>query len=273
MQELFAHPWFKYAVIGIIIALYLFRYFRQGMKEADNEPVKLSYSSSSTLSDQQKFSIALHAVLSAYNGMDLNILEFSKNGKISKRLTPYLQGWGIDTRESYLELTNYYFNEGRRTYFEVIYPIFKSVPREEWDAKMREHFQGNERAERILNSLDQHKMTDILKSHKIIEFDSDMEIGSMGWDICNLVGQARRAFTAQLISEAEAWEIIDRASKMAKENFNSWEEYGRSLSIGFALDMYKHPMYGEEYFTDYLKSYKTIMTNPKSPWNTISWQK
>ncbi|MDG1334175.1 MAG: DUF1266 domain-containing protein [Crocinitomicaceae bacterium] len=271
MQELFSQPWFKYGVIGFFIAAFVVRYLFQGYREADNSPVKFNYAGNSSLSEQQKFGIALHGVLAAYNGMDLNILEWSKNGKISKRLHPYLQGWGIEKRESYLDLTNYYLSEGRRAYFDVIYPMYTSVPKEEWNIKMQENFGKNERAQRILTALDEHKIIDILKSHKIIEFDSDMEIGTMAWDICNLVGQARRAFTAELISEKEAWDVIGKATAMAKENFNSWEDFGRSLSIGFALDMYKHPMYGEDYFKDYLRYCKGTVSDAKSPWNTISW--
>ena len=273
MQELFSNPWFKYSIIGFFIAMWAYRYFRQGMKETSSAPVKFSASESSPLSDNQKFSIALNAVISSYSNVDTNTLGFTKNGKKSKRVDTYMKRWRINSREGYMDFTNYYFDDGRRAYFNFIYPLYKSAPREEWAAKMQEEYGDNDRAQRILTVFDKYKLVDFLKSEGIIEFDSDIELGSMGWDISNLVGQARRAYTVGLISEEEAWEIIGKATNMAKEKFNSWEEFGKSMIIGFSIDMFKRKDIEAHYFEDCLRIYKLTMTDPKSPWNTISWQK
>lgn len=273
MQEIVSHPWFRYVIGGVAIGIFVLRYFLQGMKETSSAPVKFAASESSSLSDQQKFSIALNAVISSYSNVDTNILSFTKNGKKSRQVDTYLKRWRINTREGYLGLTDYYFTDGRRAYFNFIYPLFKSVPREEWNTKMQEQFGDNERAQRILTVFDKHKIIDYWKSEGIIEFDSDVEIGSLGWDISNLIGQARRAFTAQLITEEEAWDIIGRATEMAKENFNSWEEFGKSMIIGFTIDMFKRKDIEAHYLEDSVRIYKLTVTDPSSPWNTIEWQK
>ena len=271
MQEIFASPWFKYIAIGLGITFFVLRYFMDGYRETSDEPINFNQANDSNLTDLQKFSISLSAPISAYWNVANNTLSFTENGKKPESFDDYMEGWYINTRDGYLELKDYFLTDGRRAYFNFIYPLYKNEPRENWAAKMSKEYDGNERADRILNSFDKHNIVNYLKSERIIEFDSDMDVGSLGWDICNLVDQARRAFTAQLISEDEAWDIIGKATVMAKENFNSWREYARSQAIGFMIDMYKHKSQ-DDYYKDYLNIYRLTLSDPTSPWNTVAWQ-
>ena len=66
---------------------------------------------------------------------------------------------------------------------------------------------------------------------------------------------------------------IGRATAMAKENFNSWEEFGKSMIIGFTIDMFKRKDIDAHYLEDSVRIYKLTVTDPTSPWNTIEWQK
>ncbi|MFV0539878.1 MAG: DUF1266 domain-containing protein [Aestuariibaculum sp.] len=268
MSEFLSHPWAKYVIGAIALIAWGYRYFKQGQSSASEGLI--TQSKASSLTQGQQFSIALDAIMSAYWLVDNNILEFTHNGKKPRDFNRYMEGWYINTREGYLDLTNYFLTDGRRGYFDTIYPIFKNEPKEIRYTKLEEVYGNNDRAKRMLERLDKHNITAYLQTQGIIEFESDIEIGSMGWDISNLVGQARRAFTANLISEAEAWEIINKATQMAKNNFNSWEDFGRSQLIGMTMDFY-----GKDngYCKEYIQLYRNILTKPDSPWNTIAWKK
>jgi hypothetical protein len=107
-----------------------------------------------------------------------------------------------------------------------------------------------------------------LKQKGLITFDSEMDLGIVAYDAGILVGQARKAFTANLITEEDAWKVINFATQLAKENFSSWEEFGKSFIIGFAFDQqHRERSYREEVY----HIYKQVLENPVSPWNTIDW--
>jgi len=273
MQEIFSHPWFKYVIGGIAIALYAYKHFSKGVQEAKSEPAKFSKAKNSDLTEKQTFSLALDSVMTAYWEVDSNTLSFTKNGKKPMSFKKYMKGWFIDTRDGYLSLANHFLNDGRRGYFNTIYPIYKNEPKNNWKEKMDQAYPGgNDRAFKILDKFDKYQLIDDLKAKGIIEFDSDIEIGALGYDVAIAIGQARRAFTAELISEQEAWDIINIATDLAKEKFNSWEDFGRSHMIGYALDVYKLKGWAD-YYEEYNHLYKSIKENTDSPWNTIEWQR
>jgi len=272
MQEILVQPWFKYVVGGIAIAFFIFKHFNKGVQEAKNEPAKFSASKTSDLTENQLFSMALDSVMTAYWEVDSNTLSFTKNGKTPMSFKKYMKGWFIDTRDGYLSLTDHFLNHGRRGYLNTIYPIFKNEPKNSWEEKMAQAFpNGNDRAYKILDKFDKYSLIDELKSKGIIEFDSDIEIGALGYDVGMAIGQARRAFTAELISEKEAWDIINTATELAKQNFTSWDDFGKSHMIGYALDVYKLKGW-TDYYQEYIHLYKSIKENADSPWNTLEWQ-
>ncbi|MFV0565088.1 MAG: DUF1266 domain-containing protein [Flavobacteriaceae bacterium] len=268
MSEILSHPWAKYVIGAVVLILWGYRYFKQGRNSASEGLI--TQSQTSTLTKTQQFSMALDAIMSVHWSVDNNILPFTHKGKKPRDFDAYMKGWYINTREGYLDLTNYFLNDGRRGYFNTIYPIFKNEPKETWYTKLETEYGNNDRAKRMFDRLGKHNIIAYLQTQGIIEFESDIEIGSMGWDISTLVGQARRAFTANLISEAEAWEIIGKATQMAKNNFNSWDEFGRSQLIGMTMDFY---IKDNGYCTEYINHYRSIRSNPNSPWNTLAWEK
>ncbi len=158
--------------------------------------------------------------------------------------------------------------DGRRWYFNFIYTMIQNDPESKWDALMAEQFGANERATRYFELLKTGKTLEKLKQKGIFTFDSDMDLGVAGYDAAMLVGQARIAYTGNIISEEEAWKVIKFARELAVNSFTNWEDFGKSFALGFDLDMRADY---DEYKEDIFHLFKQVMDKPDSPWNTINW--
>lgn len=259
-------PWYGYVILALAIASYAIKYFKkakEGYDEAKPD-AKFRQSPNSTLNSEQLFSLALYTPIAEWWKADTNTLRFLT----AKEVQPYLEGWGIDTVEGYWDLTEYFMKDGRRWYFDFIYNMIQNEPREQWDTLMTEKFGNNERAYRYFNQLKTGETLQKLKQKSILTFDSELNLGVAGYDAAILVGQARKAYTGNIISEEEAWKVIKFARDLALQHFSSWEDFGKSFALGFDLDMrasYKE--YKEEVF----HIYKQVVENPDSPWNTLNW--
>ncbi len=260
-------PWYGYVLLALGIISYVYKYFgkaKEGFEESDLKKAKFKLSEKSTLTKDQLFSIALYTPISEWFGADTNTLVFL-NSKAANR---YLQGWHMHTKDGYWNMTKYFKSDGRRWYYDYIYNMMKTQPQEEWETLMNDYFGDNDRAFRYFKELKSNKALNQLKQHGIITFDSEMDLGIVGYDAAMLVGQARKAFTANLITEEEAWEVINFATQLAKEHFSSWKDFGKSFIIGFAFDQqHRERSYREEVY----HIHKQVIENPMSPWNTISW--
>jgi len=267
MQMFENMPWYGYLIFIIGVASYVLRYFKvakDGYTEPDLGKVEFRKDENSTLTPQQLFSLSLDAVTNEWWKANTNTLIFKKG----IRANNYLEGWGIDTPEGYWDMTNYFIKNGRRWYFDFIYDMINNAPEENWDSLMNDKFGENERAQRYLNFLKTGKAQGILKSKGLITFDSEIEVGVAAYDASVLVGHARRAFTAGIISEQEAWEVINFATQLAKGNFSSWEDFGKSYILGFTLDIRDRK---DGFLDEMYHLYQQVLEKSDSPWNTIKW--
>ncbi len=259
-------PWYSYVILALALVSYAYKYFSKAKEGYDEAMPNAKFKSNpeSTLSKQQLFSIALYTPIAEWWGAHTNTLTFLN----AKKIKPYLEGWYINTPEGYWDLTNYFMKEGRRWYFDGITEIQNTQPETDWNHLMQQKFGNNDRAQRYFEVLKNKTVLNELKQLGIFTFDSEIEIGVVGYDAAMLVGQARKAFTAGIISEEEAWKVINFARDLAVQQFNSWDDFGKSFILGFALDMkadYK------EYRKEVFHIYQQVTEHPNSPWNTIQW--
>ena len=260
-------PWYGYVIFFVAIGSYAYRYFKvakSGYDEPDIKKAKFIKSEQNGLTGDKLFSLSLDAVTTEWWGANTNTLGFIKG----RRAKNYLEGWGIDTTEGYWALTNYFMEEGRRWYFDFIYKMINSEPEGNWENLMEQKFGNNERANRYLNLLSSGKALNSLKSKGFITFDSEIEIGVIAYDVSILVGQARRAYTAEIITEEEALKVIDFATQLARNTFSSWDEFATSYILGFTLDIRDRK---DGYLEEMDDLFKQVKENPLSPWNTINW--
>ncbi|WP_297335023.1 DUF1266 domain-containing protein [Algoriphagus sp.] len=267
MQMFDNMPWYGYIILALAIASYAYKYFNIGKKEYDKpdlEKAKFKKSSEENLGLDRLFSLALFTPISEWWGASTNTLTF----RDAKTIQPYLEGWGIDSPSGYWDLTEYFMKDGRRWYFDFIFQMIQAEPKENWNKLMDQKFGTNERAQKYLDLLSSGEVLNDLKQKGIFSFDSDMELSLAGYDAGMLVGQARIAFTGNIISEEEAWKVIDFATKLALDKFSSWEDFGKSFALGFALDM--KGKY-DNYYQEVCHIYKQVLNDKNSPWNTINW--
>lgn len=263
-------PWYAYVLIIVTAISYAYRFFKKGKEIInDEEPdffdTKFRTTEHSSLTEKQLFSISLDAVITEWWKVKTDTLEFKK----VKNFDDYLSGWSIDTKEGYWDLTNYFLEDGRRWYFNFIYTMLQNEPEEKWETIMEEKFGDNERAQRYFTLLKTGSTVKLLKQKGFITFDSEIEKGVAAYDASILVGQARRAFSAGIITEQEAWKVIEQATELAKNTFSSWEEFGKSHILGFSLDIRQE--FNKGYKEEYYHIYKQVVENQNSPWQKIEW--
>ena len=260
-------PWYSYVILIAVIAFYASKYFKIAKKEYDAPDfsnAKFKKESDSRLTNDQEFALAFYTPISEWWGAHTNTLSFLN----AKEIQPYLEGWGINTKEGYWDLTEYFMKDGRRWYFGFIYHMIQKESEGNWEELMNQKFGDNERAYRYLDLLKTNKTLNKLKQKGFITFDSEFDLGVAGYDAAILVGQARKAYTFGIITEEDAWKVIHFARELALKHFSSWEEFAKSFVIGFDLDMREdYDTYKEEVF----HLYKQVTENPNSPWNTIKW--
>ena len=263
-------PWYGYILLGLALVSYVYKFFnkaKEGYDEPDLKKAKFLTSKESTLNNEQLFSIALYTPIAEWWQAKTNTLVFKS--KTDSDVKYNVESWGLDNPKSYWDLTNYYIKNGERGYFDFIYHMIKTEPEEKWNVLINEKY-GNddERAQRYLDLLKTNKAQNILKNNGIITFDSEMELGVAAYDAATLVGHTRKVYTYGVISEEEAWKVMNFAAQLAKENFSSWEDFGKSFMLGFVLDISeKH----NEYKAEIYHLYKQVLENPESPWRTIKW--
>lgn len=260
-------PWYGYVILAIAVISYAYKYFKtakEGYDEADLKKAKFKVSEESSLTKEEQFAIALYTPIAEWWGADTNTLAFV-DAKASNR---YLKRWHMHTKDGYWGMAEYFMKDGRRWYYDYIYNMMKNQPQENWESLMKDYFGNNDRAFRYFKELKESKALNELKKNGIITFDSEMDMGIVGYDAGTLVGQARKAFTTGIITEEEALKVINFARELALEHFSSWEEFGKSFMIGFAFDQqHRERSYREEVY----HLYKQTTESPMSPWNTINW--
>ncbi|WP_435261636.1 DUF1266 domain-containing protein [Tenacibaculum sp. nBUS_03] len=174
----------------------------------------------------------------------------------------------MDSKEGYWSMTEYFMKDGRRWYYDFIYNMMKTQPEEKWDALMNNYFGNNERALNYLKILRTNKVSNELKQKGIFTIESEMDIGIVGYDAAMLVGQARKAYTTDIITEQDAIKVMKFARELVVKHFSSWEEFGKSFILGFSFDQQHREAY---YRQEIYHLYKQVLENPNSPWNTINW--
>lgn len=262
-------PWYVLLLVFGSVGYFLYANYKSVLSFGSAEDVSYRYAKDTELNEEQQFAIALDAVMTAYWEVDNNILSFTHNNEKPNQFDQYMNGWFINTKEGYQELTQYFLHEGRRSYFDFIYRLYTDTPKNQWQAKMLERYGNNTRPYKMLERLSEHNVVDALIQKGVIKSESDLSIGVIGWDISTLVGQARRAYTAGLVSKEESLNTIKIARKLAVDHFNSWQAYGRSQVIGMALDYYRHD---DKFFNEYIATYKSVLHDRKSPWNKMEWK-
>ena len=89
---------------------------------------------------------------------------------------------------------------------------------------------------------------------------------AIAWDLVRIANLGRWAFHCGYLSESEMWRGMQVAAGAARENFASWEEYGRSFAFGRGV------WHGdEEECQTAWEIVSELFENEASPWRQIPW--
>ena len=103
----------------------------------------------------------------------------------------------------------------------------------------------------------------------IVKDETDfVRIGADGYYISVLVYLARLCAESKYISEEEMWQYVDAADEFAHQSLTSWEDYGKSYLIGYALWLGSGIQLKMQ-----ANVVKKLIENPKSPWNSFPFAK
>ena len=103
----------------------------------------------------------------------------------------------------------------------------------------------------------------------IVKDETDLvRIGADGWGATRLAYIARLCAESKYINEEEMWQYVDAADEFAHRSLTSWEDYGKSYLIGYALWLGSGIQLKMQ--ADVVKK---LIENPKSPWHSFPFAK
>ncbi len=201
---------------------------------------------SQNLKLQQLTAISIGAINAEQTGYFCDSLSTGGRAtEIKENLSEY---YGIVDRDSAFETLNWLCLEGHRKYFDIIKKTIlnKAESMGIIEAADIEHVQiyfSNLQAAlpefiehvQIYFSNLQAALPELIQEN-ILCSKADLSNSSIAaWDMGRLVLVTRCCFDVGYISEQEAWDYINRAYKVCKENYSSWEQLANGYLIGRAM--------------------------------------
>lgn len=100
-------------------------------------------------------------------------------------------------------------------------------------------------------------------------YQYDLENSDLGWHYGRCAWIIRHAFYNDIITEEEAWSLLEENGKYIRQHFTSWESFGLSYLVG--SQYWKLENYSESAMKLAKKNITYLLTNRNSPWLNINW--
>lgn len=221
----------------------------------DDEDYEILHKEESPLTDEQKYQLAFGAPLFVFNQDYVDSLESVTDTDTLKEMLE--EWWDVKDHDTAMETIVWLLNEGHHADAD---PALAEVKTRGLD-----NITDEEKAD------EENKISAVFA---IGEFYVEMNETTvdqlpdtvLAWDLVRAVNVARWAFICGYISENEMWEAIRVTVEIAKNTFNSWEEYGTSFAVGRGI------WRGDT--TDYELAAEVIeplLEKEESPWNQMAW--
>ena len=219
----------------------------------------------STLTDEQYKKIAIGALYASQQGAYQNSIKTGIAYELPKILGEW---WGIENTTDAKNELDYLLNKGFRYYFPFVWQAYQLDDPEKQDEIFQKNMTSQEDYDKVNIQLQNLIETYYeLVEYKVISSKEDIKrYGVTGWDAGRICFLARACCEMCYISEAEAWEYIDKAYEMAHNEFSSWKELAMSYIIGRAL------WGGKKSYNSVMKdNAEELLTSDKSPWTKFDW--
>lgn len=205
-----------------------------------------------SLTGEQLYWMAFGAPIFVYNSEFVDTLECQYDTETIK--DQMNEWWGIQDRDSTLEIVRWLFDEGHHDQADVILGQI--------------HANDETLPEDVAD-----KAEDV---YPIVEYMLDNQYCTretlpttvIAWDLVRVINVARWTYQCGYIDLPEVWQIMRQAVDVATRTFSSWEEYGLSFALGRGV------WHGEE--DDCQPAYEvvtTLLNEETSPWKQITWAK
>ncbi|WP_055669226.1 DUF1266 domain-containing protein [Desnuesiella massiliensis] len=169
--------------------------------------------------NQKQNSLAYGSILSTRNNISFTTLKTQTSG-LKEMLKDF---WDIDDKSTAIDTLNWLVEEGHRTDADEVLAVIKSG-----DAV------SNKQLKSAVDLCNKATSTMKLKLNFTDEMFKNVKT-TTAWDSDRLVNVARWCYSADYITEEEAWDYIEKAVAMTKSSLNSWEEYYISFAYGRAI--------------------------------------
>ena len=221
-----------------------------------------------TLTKDQQRKMLLSSTRAAYEKVILNSL---KSGMARTEREDYLkEHWDIDWHDSAINVLNELKAACAKNFIPHIGEAFKLKDQQSIDKYLNDTFVLDKDAQACAKQIENaFKMMPKLVKLGIVKDETDfVRIGADGYYISVLVYLARLCAESKYISEEEMWQYVDAADEFAHQSLTSWEDYGKSYLIGYALWLGSGIQLKMQ--ADVVKK---LIENPKSPWNSFPFAK
>lgn len=138
--------------------------------------------------------------------------------------------------------------------------------RDEWGKRMQElaKLSAQELENRLKRIEDEGSRDTTRAMWNAVPRVAKLKSGLLAWDLCRYVAICRWGFAAGLLTEVEAWELIEPVTKQLQKAYASWDELGTAFCIG--REIFRP---GKNAETE--AAFERLRTGEKSPWRTTGW--
>jgi hypothetical protein len=161
-----------------------------------------------------------------------------------------LRDWEIEDLADLSDTIKYLHTQ--QTFSRVQYWEYMTRP----EFRKAQHFGDDERHLRTLLSM-------------VNDYQFDLENSDFAWHYGRCSWIIRHAFYNQLITEEEAWSLLEENGNLIKQSFDSWESFGLSYLVG--AQFWKRDNYNPISMRATIQNITYLLSNSNSPWLNIDW--
>lgn len=213
---------------------------------------------------EQQFGLCLGYILSHRYQHFYNSLFISGPESLKKKWKEgMLDDWDILGPESAKNILDSFLEEGHRKSYNYIIELYLKCNGDTnrvIDSENREIFVHYfEKLNHVLN----------LKQGKkwYPKPEKDLWLGTSAFDYGRMIFVARICYFIGYFSEEEAWEYINKFSRLAKNDFSNWNDYAKSYMLGRVMWNANR----DNQFDPLTRSLSVLIANKYSPWNKFGW--
>jgi len=225
---------------------------------------------STELDPKRQAWIAKGSNLSSQNGLILNTLE---TGAPREVVYKYLyEDWGLTTKEEIFETVNQLLSgsKAEAEIFNLLTEIRSTNTPDQWEAvfakKLRVDGTSEKDIEHLLGFMNLVKEIE-LRMHQDVLLGKDFVQSIDSYDLQRAINISRWAYQLSLLSDSEAWEIIEKAASLIKSKYQSYAE----SSVGYIMGRVIFSGEIDEFYETQLECHRKLLSDPSSPWLTLPW--